>query len=395
MTQCAWIARPSDRRAEPKGRHDLRMRPGMTHVEPRVTPETTDELRSPRASWFSVFAGTVIAISVSVILNLLGFAVGITTIDPAGESPTFDQFQTGAWIWMLAAGIVALLVGGWVTGRLTGMPRRINGLLHGLVTWAVFSTISFLLMMSVAGQIVNTATRTVGAAFSAAAQTAQAVGKSAEVDVSPQGIELGSGEDPVEVAWKSVWSEANQILEQTETEQLAPETIQEDLQEAGEEMEQAAQAPSSEAAREELQAALGQLRQSARETAHAVDQDAVINVLTARTDMSEAEARETVQRWTLMFQKGWSQAEASLPEMKNVRQTAVQTAEAATDAIARVSWWTFSYMLLTLGAAAVGGFLGGHRPRRTVHTRVEEGHPERTYPVTEEHSRPPEDMRDA
>lgn len=386
--QCDGYAHESASASAVPARHGPRKSPGMPHVEPRVHAERYDELRPRRASWFSVFAGTAVALAISVLLNLMGFAVGITTIDPTGETPTLNQLGTGAWIWMLVAGIVSLFIGGWVTGRETGVPKRSQGAIHGAVTWSLFTLISVVLMMSVAGRIVNNATRMVGSAFSAAGQAAQAVADTANVNVTPQGIEMGGQQGPVDLAWQSIWNEGQQILQQTQTEELQPQDIQEDLQGVQQEMQQAATAESPEQARKELQDALQKLQQSARETVSEVDQEAVVNVLTARTGMSEAEARRTVQRWSLIFQMAWQRADAQVLELQNIQKAARQGAQTATDALARVSWWTFSYLLLTLGAASIGGFLGGFRRRAYPRGEVETVREEPSYPVTEEHPHP-------
>lgn len=127
--------------------------------------ETSFDLQRGGA-WFGVIGGSFVAISISVVLNFLGFAVEITTIDPAGESPALRTLETGAWIWTLAAGVLALFAGGWVTGYVTGMFDRIRGAIHGIITWAVFSTLSLLLLMPIGGQLINGAIGAVDMAVS-------------------------------------------------------------------------------------------------------------------------------------------------------------------------------------------------------------------------------------
>lgn len=94
---------------------------------------------------------------------------------------------------------------------------------------------------------------------------------------------------------------------------------------------------------QDLSAALQQFFQEGSEA----NRQTVINILTERTQMSEAEARDTVARLEQRYQQ--------------IRQEATDVAREATNAIAMSAWWTFFVMLVGAIAAAVGGALGAPR----------------------------------
>jgi len=118
-------------------------------------------------SWSAVFAGIALALVVSLLLHLLGTAIGASTIDPATEHNPVAGLGMGAIIWMVLAGVISLAIGGYIAGRMA--PR--HGMLHGLLVWAVTTLVTVYLIASLVGSAVS------GTA-SVAGSTLQAVGSS-------------------------------------------------------------------------------------------------------------------------------------------------------------------------------------------------------------------------
>src|SRR5690349_15912906 len=90
-----------------------------------------------RASWGAIFSGLFVTIIIQIILTMLGVAVGASTIQPLSEQNPMRGLGTGAAIWLVVSGLISVFVGSWVAGRLSGGPRRVDGLLHGIVTFSV------------------------------------------------------------------------------------------------------------------------------------------------------------------------------------------------------------------------------------------------------------------
>ncbi|WP_439599229.1 hypothetical protein [Falsiroseomonas sp.] len=130
---------------------------------------TADKVPS-RVSWGAILAGGLVAVTVGAMLNILGVAVGASTIDPmvAGETPAASTFGIAGAVWLLVANLLALACGGYVAARLSGTSDDTDGVLHGLSVWAIAFLVSALLL----GNLASGAARGVGAMVQGAASTA-------------------------------------------------------------------------------------------------------------------------------------------------------------------------------------------------------------------------------
>lgn len=123
-------------------------------------------------SWGGVFAGVAIALSLHLLLNLLGLAIGAGVIDPAqNDTPTAASLSTGSVIWMIVSGIIAAFVGAYVASRMSGRVVRSTGALHGLTTWAVTTLVVFYMLTTSVGALVGGAFSGVTSVFSGAGST--------------------------------------------------------------------------------------------------------------------------------------------------------------------------------------------------------------------------------
>jgi hypothetical protein len=139
--------------------NDPRMDVRGSHADDRVELSPT-ALRRPvpdRIRWGAVWAGLVTAIAVFALLQLTFFATDAVSLDvnPDGEVETTLPFWTGL------AGAVAFLLGGLVTGASSRWRRVSDGILHGVILWAV-ATLGLLL---VAGLAAGSLTSSLGGTF--------------------------------------------------------------------------------------------------------------------------------------------------------------------------------------------------------------------------------------
>lgn len=89
-----------------------------------------------RIRWSSVLAGLFLALGTLVLLGLLGFATGVSVLDPGGRA-SLERLGAGMALWMAFASLVALFVGSYAAAKLGGAIRRVDGALAGVLTWAV------------------------------------------------------------------------------------------------------------------------------------------------------------------------------------------------------------------------------------------------------------------
>lgn len=123
----------------------------------------------PRLSWGAIIAGVVIALSIQLLLNLLGVGVGASTIDP-GQGDTHGGLAIGAGIWFVVSALLSLLAGGWAASRLARISERQDGLLQGFTTWGLTTIATLMLLTSAVGGLIGGSASLLGKAMDASGQ---------------------------------------------------------------------------------------------------------------------------------------------------------------------------------------------------------------------------------
>lgn len=126
----------------------------------------------PAIRWGAVLAGVAVGISVQLVLTLLGIASGLSmTSVQQGEAP-----GTGAMIWAGIAMLAAALIGAYVAGRMSGLKRKTDGILHGVVSWAVTTLLFVVLATSAGGSLLSGLFSSVGQSATSMAQAGTSPG---------------------------------------------------------------------------------------------------------------------------------------------------------------------------------------------------------------------------
>ena len=301
-----------------------------------------------RISWGAIFAGAVVAITVQLILSLLGTSIGMSTIDPLQHSsPDASTFGIGAGIWWGISSIISLFAGGWVAGHLAGVPDKTDAMLHGIVTWGLATIATVYLLASIVGSIVSGGASVAGAAATAAGSAATAAAVPAANAAKKQLEESGISVD-------SMMAQAKQLLQQTGKPALQPESLENQAQAASEKLtsEQSTQSP------ETLESVVQRIIGQGEVTVSQVDRDALVNVVVARTGLTRPEAEERVNKWT----QGYEEARAKFQQKKaEAEQKAREMADAAAKASAQATIAAVIALLLGALAAGFGGSLAGRR----------------------------------
>lgn len=242
-------------------------------------------------SWGAVLAGVVVALATTLVLNLLGLALGAGTLDPGtADNPTAKALSAGAAIWWILAGLISTAAGAYVAARLSGRASPSTGAWHGLITWAVTTLLLFWLVTSAVGGVVGGALRTV---TSAAGGAASVVGTLIPTDAMPQAVEeLMRGEGSAQVRG-AITSLAQVVMSGGEPARLA-------------------------AAREQAAQAIAQTRG--------------VSINQARAQVAQIES-----------------------ELAQLGQQATQAADAATRAVSQGALWSAIALLLGAGVSALAG----------------------------------------
>ena len=124
--------------------------PATTATVVAGAPEGAPVLRH-RISWGAIFAGALVAVAIGAMLNILGAAIGATSVDAVARStPSASTFGIAGAVWVLVANLVGLAVGGYVAARLSGTSDKPDATLHGLAVWATAFIVSAVLVGNLA-----------------------------------------------------------------------------------------------------------------------------------------------------------------------------------------------------------------------------------------------------
>lgn len=302
-----------------------------------------------RVSWGAVLAGSLIALMVLVLINLLILGIVTPTINPATEAQPFSGIGTGTAVGLIISNVLALFAGGYIAGRLAGLTRASDGLLHGLLTWGVVTLVSFLVLSTAAGRLVSGVSSAVSQGLSLAGQGLSAVAPGAaqavETALEQQGVNLST-----------IQQEAQQLLAQTGDPQLQAGDVQQEAQQAGQDVQSAAAdiAQNPQQAGQEINQLVSQLFAEGQDLTDPANRQDLVNVLVERTGVTEAEANQTIDGWAETYQ----QAQDGLQQ---ARQGAEEAAQTAADAIGTAAIWAFVGLLIGAVIAALGGLVG--RPK--------------------------------
>lgn len=124
-------------------------------------------------SWQSIIAGVITTLAISIVLAVLGVALGFTVVKPKSDHP-LSGLGLSFGIWSVVSVIVSLAAGGFVAGHLSG----INGTEHGFLVWAtvlIAGTLFGGLAIGSAVRVMGSAVRGIG---SGAASIASSAGES-------------------------------------------------------------------------------------------------------------------------------------------------------------------------------------------------------------------------
>jgi hypothetical protein len=113
--------------------------------EREVHAEDVLPVRS-RVSWEAIFAGAFVALALSVLLNLLGAAIGLSVGNwMHADSAEAERTLWGVGIWATIASLIALFIGGWVTSQVTAGENKMEAAIYGLALWGVLFAMLFAL----------------------------------------------------------------------------------------------------------------------------------------------------------------------------------------------------------------------------------------------------------
>jgi hypothetical protein len=265
-----------------------------------------------RASWGAIFVGVVIALAVNLTLQMLGLALGSLAINPTTEVNPFEGLASGAAIWIAASMLIALFSGGYAAGRLAGYQQDATGILHGLAVWGVMTLVTWLMLSTFAGSIMNGVANVVGGGLSLAGQAVQ--------EVAPE----------VQQAIDMRTTTLDNIL--LDSDELQPDATAID--------------------RAEVRAAVLRILQGGDTLDETTRQEAVTTIAD-RTALTEAEIEQRINRYQTLYQQ----------TVNDVEQRIEETSGNIADTVAAAAGAAFLALISGAFAAGAGGLVGSPSER--------------------------------
>lgn len=282
-----------------------------------VNIEPEHEHEHSRVRWGAVIAGLLIAMVSQVLLGLFGLAIGLSTLNPATNT-NLGGFGIGSGIWLIISTIISVFLGSWAASWWSSTHHRDNGALHGVLTWSLFLVVTMFLLGSGIGSIL-------GGAFNLVASN---------LNAATQGLAIGAATKGPAAVEQQVTNVANTAAIQSQLTQQLNQYPN----------------PSAVSSLNRSSTLKGQISQRIA----AGDDQGAAAMISRNSGLNQSQAMDVVRSTSV------SQREASQQVTNPVRQREV--AQQVTKTASRVAWWTFMALLLSLIAAAAGGYLGTQPP---------------------------------
>lgn len=288
----------------------------MKEVVPVETVANPPSL-TRRVSWGAIFAGFFVTMVIQLTLTLLGAAVGAASLDGFRAQPSGRQVAITSGIWLLVTGLVSIWIGACVAGRLSGGPRRADGLIHGIVAWSFSMCVTLALLATTIGATLGGTGALLGGALQLGGLTRN-----------------DQASAPLEEQVKNLFPNAGPLLAPTgRTEQNA-------AQPPGKLTELAQKDP-------QLSAALAEMENKGGASKATEDKDKVVGMLTSQHNMDQQEAGNLVLQWNQEYQNAKAQMEPKGDQPGNMAQ-----------GLKSGALWGFVALMLGLIFAAWGGWAG-------------------------------------
>lgn len=309
-----------------------------------------------RISWGSIIAGTLCAFALQLLFNMIGVGIGLAATDFREGADAFASIGIGAGIWWGVSAIISLVIGGWIAGRLAGVPLRTAAALHGASVWALATILTVWLATSTVATAVSGAFGAVGtigqATAGAVSGSVSALGQEGSALLSDARNNVNSAGQQRQSVMRSIRDEVQSMYSQVVSPQEQQAAVDAVQQTAGD----IARNPGDTG--RELSALVDRLF-SNNGVFSDEDRQQALNLLQQRFGLSQQEAEQMIQNWQDRYQAAVNQVQESL---QNLKQEATQAAESAADAVGKAAGWTSLALALGLIAAVIGGILGKPEP---------------------------------
>lgn len=318
-----------------------------------------------RISWRSIFAGVIAVLAVSILLSLLGVALGFALLDPESATDIGNGSGTAVTIWTIISLLISLGVGGFIAGKLAGN----DGLIHGFLVWSL----ALLVGIWFGAMTINNAARITGSAISsvtsAAGSVATGIGKSG---VNLANISTQAFEELVPLPEiKNGNVKLSEALQKTEIDELQPEYLKAQGEWAKDQIKVAAKdlVLNPNDSDQIIQKLSDTLKNRAQAVTSSIDKNEVSQALAKNTTLTPQEADQAVNNYLTQQDEFFNALETNIQKAKvqyiQIKEETKEKAAVATNVAAKAALWSFFGLLIGLVVTMLAGKFGvNHVTRR-------------------------------
>lgn len=315
-------------------------------------------------SWRSIFAGVISVLAISILLSLLGVALGFALLDPESATDIGNGSGTAVTIWTIISLLVSMAVGGFIAGKLAGN----DGLIHGFLVWAL----ALLFGIWFGAMTINNAARLTGSAISsvtsAAGSVATGIGKSG-INLASLGTQAFEELVPLPEL-KNGDVKLSEALQKTGIDELQPEYLKAQGEWAKEQIKTAAKelVLDSNNSDQIIQNLSDTLKNRAQAVTNSIDKIEVSQALAKNTSLTPQEADQAVNNYLTQQNEFFNGLEANIQKAKvqyvQLKEETKEKAAAATNVAAKAALWSFFGLLIGLLVTMFAGKFGVDRAIR-------------------------------
>lgn len=327
-------------------------------------PRVNNKEAGSNISWSAIIAGGITFIALSVVLSLIGSAIGFGLTDLTSQNPT-EGVGLGLIIWTVISLIISLAGAGFVSGLAAGR----TGLLHGFLTWTLSIAIMLYLLTSTLSGLFGVVGRTIGVvgntAGSAVSSVASGAGNltQAAFDEITKNITL----EDVEGLEQDVVT----ALENSDIEQLHPDYLQSQLDATVEDIQNGAKSVLVDG--EDVSTVFDSISANVEERVNNItselDRAEVERVISENTELTDEEASQAVDNVINSYNeasqnasKAIDDAQVKLEELKvqaeETADKAVETTDNVMNEVSKYSIFLFIGLVIALALTSFAGKLG-------------------------------------
>lgn len=308
-----------------------------------------------RISWGAIIAGTLVALVTMLVLNLLGIGIGFGSINPVQEADPFSGLGTASIIWWVVSNLIAIFAGAYVAAKMAGVPSDSTSTMHGILSWCLYTLISFYILTTAVGSIISGVGSIVSSTLSAAGSGFEALASNNQQNQNQQN-------QSNLISFSDIQREASQILNSSQNATLVPDSIESVIGNVAQQVRSDVNI-SQQDIKNITQSVIfenGQLAEN-------INRQDVINAVTNETNLGQQEANQVAD----ILVREYNQAKQEVQQFaEKAKQQAEETGKKVAESASSAAIWAFVALLLGAIVAGTAGRMGKPTAVPVEHSRT-------------------------